>query len=238
MQLLRRRWLTLMALAPISVACDAAQTEQTMTAQQKKFKEFGLTLVVDAVPTARMLGVEFYADNADRPFYGKSTMVQNNREILAYPGGAVPPEKVRVVWRKSDNWAQISWGDAHHYDDHGKPKQGYSLPADFKFVAAEEVARRKAIAANAGVQHHGPWGSDYGDEVVGDYTIAVVGRIPDSVVQALKRDRKGDLRLKFRLKPDGVLFGWDVERRPGWKPGLSVAPVYEEVGGDFTDTFY
>lgn len=238
MQLLRRRWLTLMALSPLSAACSAKEDEPAMTAQQKKFKELGLTLVVDAVTGAEMLGNEFFADNMVRPFYASSTTRKGNRSILAYPGGGRVPEQVRVVWRKTNRGARVPWGDAHHYDDHGKPKQGYSLPADFKFVAAEEIARRKAIAANTGVQHHGPWGSDYGDEVVGDYTIAVAGRIPDSVVQALKRDRKGDLRLKFRLKPDGVLFGWDVERRPGWKPGLSVAPVYEEVGGDFTDTFY
>jgi hypothetical protein len=234
----RRECVLLVALPHLSVACEAAQTGPPMTAQQQKFKDFALTLVVDAVPGVEMLGNEFFADDALRPFYRSSVTRKGNRSILAYPGGYVLPEQVRVVWRKSDKWAPISWGSAHHYDDHGKPKPGYRAPADFKFVPADEVARRKAIAANTGVLHHGPWASDYGDEVVGDYTIAVASRIPDSVVQALRRDPKGDLRLKFRLKADGVLFGWDIERRPGWKPGRSVPPVYEEVGGDFSDTVY
>jgi hypothetical protein len=50
--------------------------------------------------------------------------------------------------------------------------------------------------------------------------------------------------LKFRLKPDDVLFGWDVERVPPSDPRVAkdknvyYPPHYENVGGDFLDTKY
>ena len=71
----------------------------------------------------------------------------------------------------------------------------------------------------------------YAGRVVGDYTIPVASRIPDEVLREI-RSRGGALRLKFRLKPDGVLFGWDIERPGG---GIS---RFEMPGGDFLDTRY
>lgn len=79
--------------------------------------------------------------------------------------------------------------------------------------------------------------------LLGDYTIAVASRIPQEVFDDLSKG-KGQLRLKFRLKPDGVMFGWDVERRPGFdtnrvqKENIYYPPVYSSVGGDFLDTRY
>lgn len=77
-----------------------------------------------------------------------------------------------------------------------------------------------------------------GGTVVGDYTIEVALRIPQEVVDDLRRDPKGGLRIKFRLADDGVLFGWDIERRPGYDPKngvTSVPPVYSMTGGDFQE---
>ena len=77
-----------------------------------------------------------------------------------------------------------------------------------------------------------------GGKVVGDYTIEVARRIPQEVVDDLRRDPKGSLRIKFRLADDGVLFGWDIERRPGYDPkggAISVPPVYSFTGGDFKE---
>lgn len=71
----------------------------------------------------------------------------------------------------------------------------------------------------------------YAGRVVGDFTISVASRIPDEVLREI-RSRGGALRLKFRLKPDGVLFGWDIERPGG---GIS---KFEMPGGDFLDTRY
>lgn len=67
--------------------------------------------------------------------------------------------------------------------------------------------------------------------IAGDYPIPIADRIPDAVVADI-RQRRGGLRLKFRLKPDGVLFGWDIERPDG---GLS---RFDMPGGDFLETRY
>jgi hypothetical protein len=74
-------------------------------------------------------------------------------------------------------------------------------------------------------------GIDYEGTIAGDYTIPVAERIPDAVVNDI-RLHGGGLRLKFRLKPDGVLFGWDIERPDG---GLS---RFDMPGGDFLETRY
>lgn len=71
----------------------------------------------------------------------------------------------------------------------------------------------------------------YAGQIIGDHTIPVASRIPDEVLREI-RVRGGALRLKFRLKPDGVLFGWDIERPGG---GIS---KFEMPGGDFLDTRY
>jgi hypothetical protein len=177
-----------------------------------------------------MYGVEMFADDAIRPFYAKSA--QKYRDTMAYPGGVLVPMRVRVTWREGSNGAQINWGAATNlYDDYGRPREYRKPPPgeERPFDEQEEIAKRKLIAKNTGVPHHGPWGSGYGDKVLGDYTIPVADRIPDEFVASLKAN-KGALRLKFRLKPDGVLFGWDIETG-----GL---PRYMAPGGDFTLTQY
>lgn len=68
-------------------------------------------------------------------------------------------------------------------------------------------------------------------KIVGDYTVLVAERIPDVLLHDI-RAHGGALRLKFRLKPDGVLFGWDIERPGG---GIS---KFDMPGGDFTETRY
>ena len=67
-----------------------------------------------------------------------------------------------------------------------------------------------------------------GGTVVGDYTIEVASRIPDAVLNSIRKEG-GALRLKFRLKDDGVLLGWDIERPGG---GIS---RYSMAGGDFRE---
>jgi hypothetical protein len=69
--------------------------------------------------------------------------------------------------------------------------------------------------------------------VAGDYVIPVAERIPDQVLNHI-RARGGNLRLKFRLKPDGVLFGWDIER----VALLGNVSIFEMPGGDFLETQY
>lgn len=74
-------------------------------------------------------------------------------------------------------------------------------------------------------------GIDYEGTIIGDYTIPVAERIPNEVLSNI-RSHGGALRLKFRLKPDGVLFGWDIERPGG---GIS---KFNMPGGDFLETKY
>lgn len=188
MQELKRKLsaaLMLLPLTSILTGCKAAAMGRAPASASDRFKGMGLTLVTDAVPGAEMLGVEFFADGRDLPFFAQSRMVQRNRGIMAFPSGTVP-EIVRVVWRNSS-----------------------------------ELVRRK----------DDPTQTTYAGNILGDHTITVASRIPDEVVQEIRKNG-GGLRLKFRLKPDGVLFGWDIERFSG---GL---PRHTMPGGDFLQTWY
>ncbi len=71
----------------------------------------------------------------------------------------------------------------------------------------------------------------YDGNILGDYTLPIASRIPDDVLQEI-RTHGGALRLKFRLKSDGVLFGWDIERHIGG----AFAPLMP--GGDFLEMKY
>jgi hypothetical protein len=85
-----------------------------------------------------------------------------------------------------------------------------------------------------------------GGTIIADYTIPVADRIPDEVLDDIRRNG-GALRIKLRLKDDGILLGWDVMRRKP-KPGVDYSHCkkhecvyglhYETPGGDFLDTRY
>lgn len=240
----KRRALTALVLIPCMSAACAQETKmiarKTNSDANERFKNLGMELVVDAMAGERFFGVEFYADGADRQFYAKSSQGSvNGRGGDHLVLSQRVPQRVRVVWRKSDKYAQVAWGDAAYYDELGKPKKNYIPPDASKFRVAEEIERRKVIAAATGVAHHGPWGSDYGDEVVGDYDIAVGERIPQDVVDSVRKDG-GGLRVKFRLSKDGVYFGWDIQRlgRPGGSQSNNKdapPPHLWLVGGDFRE---
>ena len=83
----------------------------------------------------------------------------------------------------------------------------------------------------------------YAGNIIGDEIIEVGSRIPQALIDDLKRDPRGNLRLKFRMNEQGTLFGWDIERRPGFDPkkrdeygeAVYVAPVHSFAGGDFRE---
>lgn len=182
----RRKMTAAISLLPFLISCkavDAGPAKLPMTVAQQRLNGIGLILVTDAVLGAEMLGVEFFADGSERPFYAKSRLTRRNREIMSYPG-RIAPESVRVVWRKRDE---------SYYDAAGLIR--------------------------------------YGGDVAGDYTILVARRIPDDVIDDIRK-HGGGLRLKFRLKKDGVMFGWDIERDGG---GIS---RFDMPGGDFLETKY
>lgn len=75
-----------------------------------------------------------------------------------------------------------------------------------------------------------------GGKVVGDHTVEVANRIPNEVLDYIRAARGRALRLKFRLKDDGVLFAWDVEESFTTQYGDGLR--YKLPGGDFLDTNY
>jgi hypothetical protein len=167
-------------------ACKVFSSGQNppLSATQRRFEDMGMILVVDAVEGAEMLGVEFFADGIEFPFYARSLQKKTGRAIMAFPSGVVP-EQVRVIWR-----ANADEGYTDQYN---------------------------------GIRYSAP--------IVGDYTFPVASRIPDEIAKEIRK-HGGGLRLKFRLKPDGVMFGWDIERFSG---GL---PRHSMPGGDFLETWY
>lgn len=202
MQHIKRKLLAAIAVLPWLTGCKSAVSSQTqtqtstivkaLTPSQQRLAGIGLTLVVDAVEGAEMLGVEFFADGEDFRIYAKSRTAKTNRDIMSFPSRTVP-NMVRVVWRDSSKIIR--------------------LPSDGSR-------------------------NTYAGTVLGDHTIPVASRIPDEVIQSI-RAKGGGLRLKFRLKPDGVLFGWDIWRSVP-VPGVTEykASVFDMPGGDFLDTKY
>ena len=79
-----------------------------------------------------------------------------------------------------------------------------------------------------------------GGTVLGDYTVPLATRIPDEVLDYI-RANGGALRVKIRLKDNGVAVGWDVEHiiiSGQWKPnklGLGSGITYRMAGGDFRE---
>lgn len=73
--------------------------------------------------------------------------------------------------------------------------------------------------------------------------LQIADRIPDELLNDLRRDPKGTLRIKIRLHREGVLLGWDIERRPGYDPKkrnaygnpIFVSAVHSFAGGDFRE---
>jgi hypothetical protein len=83
-----------------------------------------------------------------------------------------------------------------------------------------------------------------GGKITGNFEIPVADRIPDDLLDDLRRDPRGNLRIKIRLHREGVLLGWEIERRPnprGFTPNemreqnIWLASAYSFVGGDFKE---
>jgi hypothetical protein len=108
------------------------------------------------------------------------------------------------------------------------------IPKTLRVIRYAEDARIKGNAT--------PF-SAFDGAVARDVTVPVASRIPDELLEDLRRDPKGVLRLKLRIHPDTLLVGWDIERRPGFDPkkrdqfgeAVYVAPVHSFAGGDFRE---
>jgi hypothetical protein len=54
-------------------------------------------------------------------------------------------------------------------------------------------------------------GAFYGGTILGNFTVSVASRIPDDLLDAMRKG-VGGFRLKIRIHPNGPLIGWDLSR--------------------------
>ena len=68
-------------------------------------------------------------------------------------------------------------------------------------------------------------GSYEGGTILGDYTVPVASRIPETLLTEMRRNKYVGFRLKIRIHDDGPLIGWDL--------ATMVDRIH--VGGDFEE---
>lgn len=74
-----------------------------------------------------------------------------------------------------------------------------------------------------------------GGQVIGNYTARIAERIPDTLLDDLRKDRKGSFRLKFRIHDDGLLIGWDIDRGHLPQGRREYPERFMMAGGDFRE---
>lgn len=136
-------------------------------------------------------------------------------------------------------------------DDTGYPitTSNYSAERDAKYLRATGATGPmsclsvKVYQKDAAGDGCGPKGELLlKGKLLGEYKVPIAKRIPDELLVDLRKNG-GGLRIKVRLHRDGVLVGWDIERRPGYDPrkrdqwgsAVYVAPVHSFAGGDFRE---
>jgi len=110
-----------------------------------------------------------------------------------------------------------------------------SYGADFGVPRTLRVEWRDKIEMESrGALKRGlPDGAFYGGKTLGNYTVPVASRIPESLLEDRRRNG-GGFRLKIRIHPDGPLIGWDLERGVGTGPDGS---KFHHAGGDFQEAY-
>jgi len=120
---------------------------------------------------------------------------------------------------------------------------GQTLRSQAKMILSQPVPERARILWRDSDKFASDGRAIYVGNILGDETIEVGSRIPRELIDDLKRDPRGNLRLKFRMSKDGTLFGWDIQRRPGYDPSLRdpqgrhihFPAVHSFAGGDFRE---
>ena len=110
-----------------------------------------------------------------------------------------------------------------------------SYGADFgvpKFLRVEWRDKTK-MEPDGALKRGLPDGAFYGGNILGNYTVPIASRIPDSLLED-KRRNGGGFRLKIRIHADGPLIGWDLERGVGTGPDGS---KFHHAGGDFQEAY-
>ncbi|ENO83146.1 hypothetical protein B447_00095 [Thauera sp. 27] len=122
-------------------------------------------------------------------------------------------------------------------------KGGQRLQTQTKMVLSQPVPERVRVVWRDSSKFVPDGRALYAGNIIGDEIFEVGSRIPQALIDELKRDPRGNLRLKFRMSEQGTLLGWDIERRPGFDPkkrdeygeAVYVAPVHSFAGGDFRE---
>ncbi|ENO88614.1 hypothetical protein C665_02038 [Thauera aminoaromatica S2] len=120
---------------------------------------------------------------------------------------------------------------------------GQTLRSQAKMILSQPVPERARILWRDSDKFAPDGRAVYAGNILGDETIEVGSRIPQEIIDDLERDPRGNLRLKFRMSKDGTLFGWDIQRRPGYDPNLRdpqgrdihFPAVHSFAGGDFRE---
>lgn len=122
-------------------------------------------------------------------------------------------------------------------------KGGQRLQTQTQMVLSQPVPERVRVVWRDSSKFVPDGRALYAGNIIGDEIIEVGSRIPQALIDDLKRDPRGNLRLKFRMSEQGTLVGWDIERRPGFDPkkrdeygeAVYVAPAHSFAGGDFRE---
>jgi hypothetical protein len=116
----------------------------------------------------------------------------------------------------------------------------YSYGADFGVPKTLRVEWRDRIEMeeDGHIKRGLPFGSFYGGTILGNYTVPVASRIPDALLDDLRKNG-GGFRLKIRLHDDGPLIGWDVVLPVGIelppKDSEHSRAAHYHIGGDFRE---
>lgn len=105
----------------------------------------------------------------------------------------------------------------------------FGVPKFLRFEWRDKTQMESDGALKRGL----PDGAYYGGKILGNYTVPIASRIPDSLLED-KRQNGGGFRLKIRIHPDGPLIGWDLERGIGTGPDGS---KFHHAGGDFQEAY-
>jgi hypothetical protein len=118
------------------------------------------------------------------------------------------------------------------------PSNGGTLSYGAEFGVP--ISIRVVRYAGENLRPTNPSGTYSGGSIVFDRTFPVAARIPDELLDDLRKNG-GGFRLKLRIAADDVYIGWDIERRPGFDPGAKDAadtyhpPFFAMTGGDFKE---
>jgi len=227
--MVRRHILLAAAAGILLAACHSApplpaewetpeQRDRYLESRERMLKKFDiprLHLIVDAMAGQEFLGVEFFQENSESPFIRWGPQQYWGTQQL---------EKriILPVMQPVPERVRIVRRDSSKFD---------YIPTQFDYIP-----RR-------GMCYTGNRPGCFTGNIIGEELIEVGSRIPQELIDDLKRDPQGVIRLKFRMSDQGTLFGWDIQRRPAYDPKKhrqngepdNVAPEHSFAGGDFRE---